>query len=95
MNPVITATPVQRGLFATIRERCSQRPESEHIEALVRIVIAAGVATCPQDGTAANVLIHSADNAMYETMRNGKNGYRIYHNKYEPFMPVSINGQAS
>lgn len=54
-----------------------------------------GVATYPQDGADANALIHSADSAMYEAKRNGKNGYRIFSNKHAPFVPVGINGLAS
>jgi diguanylate cyclase (GGDEF)-like protein len=54
-----------------------------------------GAATYPHDGTDANALIHSADSAMYEAKRNGKNGYRIFSSKHAPFVPVSINGLAS
>ncbi len=53
-----------------------------------------GVATYPQDGADASVLIHSADSAMYEAKRNGKNGYRIFRSKHMPFVPASINGLA-
>ncbi|MHB8533919.1 MAG: diguanylate cyclase domain-containing protein [Sulfuricaulis sp.] len=41
------------------------------------ITTSIGVATYPQDGADANTLIHSADCAMYEAKRCGKNGYRI------------------
>ncbi|MEW6331533.1 MAG: GGDEF domain-containing protein, partial [Pseudomonadota bacterium] len=43
-----------------------------------------GVATYPQDGKDVNALIHSADCAMYEAKRNGKNSYRIYRNIKSP-----------
>jgi diguanylate cyclase (GGDEF)-like protein len=45
------------------------------------ITTSIGVAKYPQDGTDANALIHNADSAMYETKRNGKNGFRIYSSK--------------
>jgi diguanylate cyclase (GGDEF)-like protein len=54
-----------------------------------------GLATYPQDGEDVNALIHSADSAMYEAKRNGKNGYRICLGKHAPFVPVSISGGAS
>ena len=54
-----------------------------------------GVATYPQDGDDVNTLIHSADSAMYEAKRNGRNGYRICRSKQAPFVPVSISGGAS
>jgi diguanylate cyclase (GGDEF)-like protein len=41
------------------------------------ITTSIGVASYPQDGEDANALIHSADSAMYEAKRSGKNGYRI------------------
>jgi diguanylate cyclase (GGDEF)-like protein len=59
------------------------------------ITTSIGVATYPQDGEDMNTLIHSADSAMYEAKRNGKNGYRICHNKQAPFVPVSISGGAN
>jgi diguanylate cyclase (GGDEF)-like protein len=59
------------------------------------ITTSIGVATYPQDGADANTLVHSADSAMYEAKRNGKNGYRIFSNKHASFVPVSINGLAS
>jgi diguanylate cyclase (GGDEF)-like protein len=59
------------------------------------ITTSIGVATYPLDGEDVNTLIHSADSAMYEAKRNGKNGYRICHNKQAPFVPVSISGGAS
>jgi diguanylate cyclase (GGDEF)-like protein len=54
-----------------------------------------GVATYPHDGADASALIHSADSAMYEAKRNGKNGYRIFSNKHAPFVPVGVSGLAS
>jgi diguanylate cyclase (GGDEF)-like protein len=59
------------------------------------ITTSIGVATYPQDGEDVNTLIHSADSAMYEAKRNGKNGYRICYNKHAPFVPVSISGGAN
>lgn len=40
MSGETTSTSVSRGLFATVRERLAERPDSEHIQALVRIAIA-------------------------------------------------------
>lgn len=40
MDSETTATPVHRGLLATVRERLSGRSDSEHVQALVRIAIA-------------------------------------------------------
>ncbi len=59
------------------------------------ITTSIGVATYPQDGDDVSTLIHSADSAMYEAKRNGKNGYRIYLAKNSPFVPVSISGRSS
>lgn len=41
------------------------------------ITTSIGVARYPQDGADVHSLIHSADCAMYETKRSGKNGYRV------------------
>lgn len=41
------------------------------------ITTSIGVAHYPQNGTDVYSLIHSADSAMYEAKRNGKNGFRI------------------
>jgi diguanylate cyclase (GGDEF)-like protein len=41
------------------------------------ITTSIGVASYPHDGEDASALIHSADSAMYEAKRSGKNGYRI------------------
>jgi diguanylate cyclase (GGDEF)-like protein len=51
---------------------------SNHV---LRITTSVGGSTYPQDGVDANTLIHNADSAMYETKRNGKNGYRIFSNR--------------
>lgn len=59
------------------------------------ITTSIGVATYPQDGADVNTLIHSADSAMYEAKRNGKNGYRIFRNKHAQPAPISINGLAN
>lgn len=40
MSTDTTVTAVNRGLFATVRERLAERPDSEHLQALVRIAIA-------------------------------------------------------
>ncbi|MDH3563190.1 MAG: ATP-binding protein, partial [Gammaproteobacteria bacterium] len=40
MSSESTATPAPSGLFATIRTRLSNRPDSEHEQALIRLVIA-------------------------------------------------------
>jgi diguanylate cyclase len=40
MNSGTTATPAYRGLFASLRNRLAQRPDSEHEQALIRLVIA-------------------------------------------------------
>jgi diguanylate cyclase (GGDEF)-like protein len=61
----------------------------------LNITTSIGIATYPQDGGDVNALIHSADSAMYEAKRNGKNGYRIYLAKNSPFVPVSISGRSS
>jgi len=45
------------------------------------ITTSIGVASYPQDGEDANALIHSADSAMYEAKRSGKNGYRICNSR--------------
>ena len=45
------------------------------------ITTSIGVASYPQDGDDANALIHSADSAMYEAKRSGKNGYRICNSR--------------
>lgn len=47
----------------------------------LHVTTSIGVATYPQDGADANVLINNADSAMYEAKRSGKNRYRIYSNK--------------
>ncbi len=57
------------------------------------ITTSVGIATYPQDGTDANVLIHSADSAMYEAKRGGKNGYRVFRNRHASLTPVTANGQ--
>ena len=59
------------------------------------ITTSIGVATYPQDGTDANVLIHNADSAMYEAKRSGKNGYRIYNNNLLPLVPVGVNNRVN
>lgn len=59
------------------------------------ITTSIGVATYPCDGEDANALLHSADSAMYDAKRNGKNGYRIFQNIHVPLVPVSTNGRAS
>lgn len=59
------------------------------------ITTSIGVATYPQDGENVNALIHSADSAMYEAKRNGKNGYRIFQNIHAPFIPVSAHSEAT
>ncbi|MHB1140825.1 MAG: diguanylate cyclase domain-containing protein [Sulfuricaulis sp.] len=64
------------------------------VDKTLSVTTSIGVATYPQDGENVNVLIHSADSAMYEAKRNGKNGYRIFSKKHTPFMPVSVNGLA-
>ncbi|MHB8624432.1 MAG: diguanylate cyclase domain-containing protein [Sulfuricaulis sp.] len=46
------------------------------------ITISIGIAMYPQDGADANSLMNNADSAMYETKRNGKNGYRICSRKF-------------
>lgn len=51
-----------------------------------------GVASYPRDGEDVNTLIHSADSAMYEAKRNGKNGYRICCSKQAP---ASISGHTN
>jgi diguanylate cyclase (GGDEF)-like protein len=61
----------------------------------LQITTSIGVATFPQDGADANALLHSADCAMYEAKRSGKNGYRICHNKHMLFTQIGVNGQAS
>lgn len=58
------------------------------------ITTSIGVATYPQDGTDANALLHSADSAMYEAKRSGKNSYRICSTKHILLTPVSMNSQA-
>jgi diguanylate cyclase (GGDEF)-like protein len=58
------------------------------------ITTSIGVATYPHDGADVNALIHSADSAMYEAKRNGKNGYRIFSKKHTPLAPVGISGLA-
>jgi len=40
MNSEATATPVHRGLFASLRDRLTQRSDTEHQAALIRIVFA-------------------------------------------------------
>ncbi len=40
MSPETTVTPVQRGLFAAVCKRLTGRSDSEHAQALIRIVIA-------------------------------------------------------
>lgn len=40
MNLEAKATPVRQGMFASLRERLAQRPDSEHEAALIRIVLA-------------------------------------------------------
>lgn len=59
------------------------------------ITTSIGVATYPQDGKDVNALIHSADSAMYEAKRNGKNGYRIYRNKHVTAAPFRVNGRTN
>jgi diguanylate cyclase (GGDEF)-like protein len=56
----------------------------------LQITASIGIATYPQDGEDAGTLIHSADSAMYEAKRNGKNGYRIFQKIRAPFFQVSI-----
>jgi diguanylate cyclase (GGDEF)-like protein len=58
------------------------------------VTTSVGVATYPEDGEDISTLIHSADSAMYEAKRNGKNGYRISHKKHAQAAPISINGLA-
>jgi diguanylate cyclase (GGDEF)-like protein len=58
------------------------------------VTTSVGVATYPEDGEDIGTLIHSADSAMYEAKRNGKNGYRISRKKHAQAAPVSINGLA-
>jgi diguanylate cyclase (GGDEF)-like protein len=59
----------------------------------LRITISIGVAMYPQDGMDANALINNADNAMYETKRSGKNGYRIYCNKHLHRVSMNLDDQ--
>lgn len=40
ISPETSATPVREGMFAFLRERLAQRPDSEHQAALIRIVFA-------------------------------------------------------
>jgi diguanylate cyclase (GGDEF)-like protein len=40
MNPEISTTTSRRTTFASLREKLANRPDSEHVQALVRIVIA-------------------------------------------------------
>lgn len=61
----------------------------------LNVTTSIGIATYPQDGADVNTLIHSADSAMYEAKRNGKNGYRIYHAKNSPFTQAGMSGRAS
>ncbi|MHB8533918.1 MAG: diguanylate cyclase domain-containing protein [Sulfuricaulis sp.] len=39
-NPETRTTPINQGMFASLRERLAQRPDSEHQAAMIRIVIA-------------------------------------------------------
>lgn len=61
----------------------------------LNVTTSIGIATYPQDGADVNTLIHSADSAMYEAKRNGKNGYRVYLAKNSPFVPASISSRSS
>ncbi len=61
---------------------------------VLSITTSIGIATYPQDGVDANALLHSADCAMYEAKRNGKNGYRIFRNKHALLMPAGTSGYA-
>ncbi|BAV33779.1 hypothetical protein SCL_1471 [Sulfuricaulis limicola] len=56
------------------------------------ITTSIGVATYPHDGVDINALIHSADIAMYEAKRNGKNGYRIFSRGQVHFAPLNVKG---
>jgi two-component system sensor histidine kinase RpfC len=40
MNSEATATPVHRGLFASLRDRLAKRPDTEHQAALIRVAFA-------------------------------------------------------
>lgn len=62
---------------------------------ILSVTTSIGVATYPQDGKDVNELIHSADSAMYEAKRNGKNSYQIYRTKHTSAVPVRINGQTN
>jgi diguanylate cyclase (GGDEF)-like protein len=61
----------------------------------ISITTSIGAATYPQDGADASALIHSADSAMYDAKRSGKNCYRICLSKHAPFGPAGIIGLAS
>ena len=42
MNPEAKETPVSQGMFASLRERLTSRPDSEHVQAAIRLVIGLG-----------------------------------------------------
>lgn len=63
----LTAQFVQ-GLNRTITIDC----KSCHVSASI------GIALCPYDGTDFDELYHKADKALYQTKKNGKNGYMFY-----------------
>lgn len=49
----------------------------------LKITTSIGVSLAPQDGQNFETLYKKADQALYETKKNGKNGYTIYHSQEE------------
>jgi len=47
----------------------------------IQLKVSIGISMYPMDGDKPEVLIDNADNAMYESKKNGKNQYRIFSSK--------------
>jgi len=50
---------------------------------LIHLSVSIGIASYPNDGEKRSELLQKADNAMYQTKKMGKNGYKIYDENME------------
>ena len=73
-----------RELAERIRKNVESRLFEKDGKSLYRVTISVGVASYPFDGRDPKGLIHSADQALYEAKKNGRNCVRAFKSTDAP-----------